>query len=92
MVKPQHRTPEYRAARKHLGVDVAAGRGWCVQPVCVMRTRYIPPGAPWNVAHDDAGLVILGPAHERCNKRDGAIRGNKMRNRTHGVTVRRWVL
>ena len=91
MVKPQHRTTEYRAARVRLDVEVKAGRGWCVQPECIMTTRYIPPHTPWDVAHDDSGLVILGAAHRRCNRRDGAVRGNKMRARK-SVTVRRWRL
>jgi hypothetical protein len=83
MVKAQHETPEYRSARQTFAAEVKAGRGWCCQPVCIMTSRWIPPGALWDVAHDDTGTVILGPAHRRCNRRDGAIRGNQMRARRY---------
>jgi hypothetical protein len=62
----QHHTPEYRAARKRLALQIKAGNGWCAQPICVMDARYIPPTTPsldWHVAHDDSGTVILGAAH-----------------------------
>lgn len=94
MAGPQHRTPEYRAAytklsRAHRRRDLV-----CVQPVCVVEaeggSRVIPrrrPGMPsgMDVAHDDSGMVILGPAHRRCNRGDGG-------RRRHRVTPRRWVL
>lgn len=85
MVKPQHRTSAYRRARIYWAGEVAASRGWCAQPDCVMTSRYIPPGAPWDLAHDDTGTRILGPAHRRCNRRDGALRRYKR-------TPRRWQL
>ena len=87
MAKPQHRTPEYRAARKQL--DKAQARGeWltCVQPVCKHPTRDIAPHQPIDVAHDDGGAVILGPAHEHCNRSDG---GKRRHMDTKG---RRWIL
>ena len=87
MAGPQHRTPEYRAARKQL--DKAQARGeWltCVQPVCVEASRDIAPHQPCHVAHDDSGTVILGPAHWLCNVTDG---GKRRHQDTKG---RRWVL
>lgn len=97
MAKAQHETPEYRAARRRFAIEVAAGRGWCAQPVCVMASRYIPPGTPWDTAHNDEGTVVLGAAHRRrCNRRDGAKRGNRMRARRYPPhprpLPRRWVL
>ena len=71
----------HQKVRVQLGKIIAAGDGWCAQPECVMPTRWIPPGAPWDVAHDDTGTITIGPAHRRCNTRDGAIRGNRMRRR-----------
>lgn len=89
MVKPQHRTPEYRLAYANL---VAAQRrgDWliCVEPVCKMRTRDIAPWMRASVSHDKTGTVILGPSHLRCNLSEAAIRGNKAR----GQQSRRWVL
>ena len=88
MAKAQHRTPEYRLALKVLGAKVARGEGWCVEPVCKYRTRYIPPGTRWSVSHDTTGAVILGESHLKCNLSEAAIRGNKMRARKR----RRWAL
>lgn len=75
MAGPQHRTPEYRAARKAYTQAQARGE-WheCVQPICLAPSRAIPPDAPIDVAHDDSGTIILGPAHARCNRADGGRR------------------
>lgn len=91
MAGPQHRTPEYRAAYRAIKAAQAQGQ-WlvCVQPVCVMTTRDIGPTQRVDVAHDDSGTVILGPAHARCNRSDGAVRGNHARGTRHTPT--RWSL
>ena len=88
-VKAKYRTPEYRAAYAALRRAQAAGR-WltCAQPECVMPTRDIAPNQAAQVGHDDTGTTLIGPVHRRCNARDGAIRGNRMR----GQARRRWVL
>jgi len=91
MSKPQHRTPEHRAARK--AIDQAQARGevlWCVEPVCVMGSRDIQPWQRADVCHDPSGAVITGPGHFKCNRREGATRGNRMRGKA--PTVHRWVL
>lgn len=89
MAGPQHRTPEYRAARKAYTKAQRAGR-WleCVQPVCLHPTRDIAPDQPVDVAHDDSGTVILGPAHARCNRSDGG----KRRHAPREATANRWRL
>lgn len=89
MAKPQHRTPEHRAARKRYGALVKAGQAHCVEPVCVMANRWIPPTAPWDVSHDPSGTVTLGPSHRACNRSEGARRGNQMRGRLRSAG---WVL
>jgi len=98
MVKPQHRTPEHRQARKDLSLVVARGDAWCVEPVCLEeldgRGRWIPsdtPGTGWNVSHDPTGAVILGPSHTRCNTSEGASRRQRER-RSGGRRPRRWAL
>lgn len=90
MAGPQHRTPEYRAERKRIDRAQAAGQ-WleCVQPVCLSPTgrgRAIAPTDRADVAHDDTGTTILGPAHARCNRSDGGKR------RHHPTHIRREVL
>ena len=74
MAKPQYATKEYRYQRKRWAPIVAAGQALCAQPVCLMTSRHIPAGAPFDLAHDDSGYVILGPAHQRCNRSDGGKR------------------
>lgn len=86
MAKPKYRGPHQRE-RKRWEPVVAAGRAFCVEPICVMRTRWIPPGSKWHLAHDPSGTVWIGPAHEKCNTREGAARGNRMRARKHRPRV-----
>ena len=92
MASAKHRTREFRLARVKLTPVVESGRGWCVQPECVMPSRYIVPGSPWDVAHDDAGR-ILGPAHRKCNRRDGWFKGKgRYMRRPPAPAPRRWQL
>lgn len=89
MSKPQHRTPEYRAAYKALVAAQAAGESlWCVEPRCLRPTRVIAPTDRASISHDPTGTLILGPSHLGCNLSEAAIRGNKMRTRT----IRRLIL
>ena len=89
MASAQHRTPEYLRTRKALAPVVEAGQAWCSEPVCVMRTRWIPPGTPWHLSHDPSGAVLLGPSHMRCNLSEAAKRGNRARSRRRrrGITL-----
>ena len=91
MTKPQYRTPDYRAARKQLGALVRAGQAECKQPVCVMDDRWIEPGTPWDVAHDDAGYRILGAAHARCNRHEGGKKRHRKFS-TGNLAPERWIL
>lgn len=54
--------------RKRWEPVVAAGNGWCAQPTCLEPTRYIPPGTPWDLAHNEDRTGWRGPAHARCNR------------------------
>ena len=86
MTKAKYRTREYRTA--YATIRKAQLRGeWlvCVQPVCLMRTRNIAPTDLADVAHDDSGTAILGPAHARCNRADGG-------KRRHQAPTHRWSL
>lgn len=87
----KYASAEHRGARAKLKPVIESGQGWCVQGLselnssgaCLYSTRYIPPGTAWDVAHDDSGTVIIGPAHAKCNRSDGG----KRRHAAH-----RWVL
>mgnify|MGYP000877122639 CR=1 FL=1 len=88
MAKAKYQTPEYRAARA--AIDQAQARDeWltCVETVCLMETRDIAPTDRADVAHDETGTVILGPAHARCNRSEGATRMHRDR-----AGMVRWVL
>lgn len=86
MSRAKYQTPDFRAERKRINEAQARGE-WltCVQGECVMGSRDIAPHEPADVAHDDSGTVVLGPAHATCNRRDGGIR-------RHQDTKRRWRL
>lgn len=70
---------EHQRLRAQLKPVVDAGQGWCTEPVCLMRTRWIPPGTAWDLAHLPDRSGYRGAAHRKCNRADGARRGNRMR-------------
>lgn len=88
--------PRYRHAhqteRKRLAPIVEAGLAYCAEPRCLWveagRTRWIPPGAPWQLSHTPDGLRYIGPSHAKCNSSEAAIRGNRARAKRR----RRWVI
>lgn len=79
----KYQTAQHKGMRAKLNPIVAAGQAHCTETTCLEeqdgRTRWIPPGTPWDVAHEDNGIDYKGPAHRRCNRADGARRGNRMR-------------
>lgn len=81
MAGPQHRTPEYLTARKQAKALVEAGLATCSEPRCLMRSRWIPPTAPWDLSHAPDRVTVLGPSHRRCNRAEAATRGNKSRHK-----------
>lgn len=84
---PKYRSKAHRDERaKYVRQMERDGYLVCAQPVCVMPTRIIHAGEPWHLGHDDTGTVFIGPVCARCNRVDGAKRGNA---RSRGL-VRRW--
>lgn len=75
----KYSSPEHKAERARWTPVVAAGEAHCAEPVCLMPSRWIPPGSAWDVAHDPSGTRYIGPAHARCNRSEGARRGNRSR-------------
>lgn len=78
MAAPKYRGT-YLAIRKAWAPVVARGEATCHELICLMGTRVITPGSSWDLAHDTTGTQILGPAHRRCNRSEGATRGNTER-------------
>lgn len=64
-----------RAADRQL---VDAGLAYCQQPVCLYRSRWIPPGSAWDEGHNDQRTDWIGPCHRRCNQIAGASKGGKV--------------
>jgi hypothetical protein len=83
-------TRRHREERKKWARLVAAGHAWCAETVCLMPSRWIEPGTPWDVAHDATGTQYLGASHATCNRSEGASRGNRQRG--SWITADRWPL
>ena len=90
MAKAKYRTPAHRAAYLEYKHAQADGQ-WllCVEPTCLMPTRAIAPSMPVDVCHDPTGTYITGPGHAKCNRSEGAARGNRMRR---VIRTTRWAL
>ena len=71
---------EHQQLRARLAPLVAAG-----EAVCVRCGRWIPPGAPWDLGHTVDRSAYTGPEHRRCNRREGGVRGNRVRRGRQGV-------
>ena len=48
---------------------------------CVLCGLPIEPGTPWDLDHKPDLSGYRGPTHQRCNRSDGAKRGNSNRYR-----------
>jgi hypothetical protein len=85
--------PRYLAAHRKIREDLlrAAYGTPCpyarVDPKCL---GFMWPGQPLDLAHAPDGSY-LGLAHAACNRREGAIRGNKLRGlRRRSVIFPTW--
>jgi hypothetical protein len=59
----------HQKLRARLAPVVAAGGVMCAAPVCLMPSREIIPGTPWDLGHSDHDRsVYTGPEHRRCNR------------------------
>jgi hypothetical protein len=92
VAKPQYSTDTHRAMVAQCRAIVDSGHGWCTEPICLMPTRYIPPGSPVDAAHDGPD-AYRGPAHPKCNRSEGGKRGNRSAMRRPGRRAfTRWAL
>lgn len=71
----RYNSPEHRAARKRYTVLVAAGQAMCWRCGCVLYPEH------WQVGHNDAGTVIMGPECTPCNRTAAARKGARVANR-----------
>jgi hypothetical protein len=77
----------HRLARAKWQRIINRGEGVCHATLCLEPNRAIPPGTPWDLGHTPDGTRYNGPEHTRCNRSEGATRGNKTRR-----TPERWIL
>lgn len=66
---------QHQALRRELAPKVAAGDAHCTEPICHDPDgtgRWIAPGRPWDLAHNRDTGGYRGPAHQHCNRREGA--------------------
>ena len=68
---------EHFELRKRIEVLVDSGRAFCAR--C---GRWIAPGEPWDLGHDDVDRsVYRGPEHRSCNRRTAGRRDDVARQR-----------
>jgi hypothetical protein len=49
--------------------------------ICWRCNLVIPPGAPWQMGHDDDKTGYVGPEHQSCGSADGGRKGLARRSR-----------
>ena len=81
MTKPQYGAA-HRKARAQWKRIVDAG-----EATCCLCGRWIEPGAAWDLDHVPHTDQYRGAACARCNRSEGATRGNRMRG-----GLGRWIL
>jgi hypothetical protein len=83
----------HQAERARWRPIVDRGDAWCAEVVCLLASRWIRPGTPWDLAHDRNTGGYLGPAHRRCNRAEGArFRNRRGKHTAQPAATRRWVL
>lgn len=97
MAKPAHGW-RHQVERETWRLLVEAGDASCCELVCLMPTRWIKPGMPWDLAHDRAATerlgkpVYLGPAHAKCNRSEGSRHWHATKRGKTQRKPRRWVV
>ena len=79
----------YGAEHRRIRRDVARRVDLGVER-CVRCGGWIAAGAPWDLDHTDDRTGYLGPAHRRCNRGAGAVKGNKSPLRRRPVSSEAW--
>lgn len=81
---------QHAALRRSWAHVVKEGRAFCAARTCLEPTRWIRPGTPWDLGHTPDRTAYTGPEHPRCNRSEGARRGNAKRSTKPFRRSRRW--
>lgn len=81
----------HQSERRKWKPIVDTGQAQCHAALCLMPTRWIDPDQGWDLGHSADRTMWTGPEHIRCNRAEGARRGNKARRPTVSPT-RRWAI
>lgn len=68
---------KHRRLRKIIQKKMDAGQ----QFHCVRCNQPIIRGQAWHLDHQDDGINYRGPAHQKCNTREAARHGNRLRSK-----------
>jgi hypothetical protein len=81
----------HQRERKRWAPAVERGDVDCHAVVCLEDDRHIEPGTAWDLGHTPDRTSWTGPEHARCNRSEGATRGNAQRS-THApeLVLREW--
>jgi hypothetical protein len=77
----------HQQQRAALAPAVDRGEWQCQAIVCLQPSRQIFPGQRWDLGHTEDRLSYTGPEHARCNRAEGAKRGNRERGGGGGERV-----
>ena len=61
----------HRTERAKYAPAVSRGEAYCMEPICLLPDRRIPPGTAWDLAHDREHGGYHGPSHATCNRAEG---------------------
>jgi hypothetical protein len=65
---------EHRALRRQWARKIEQGGVQCQATFCLMLSREIRPGTPWDLGHTPDRTAWTGPEHARCNRSEGGRR------------------
>jgi hypothetical protein len=82
---------EHKRKRAEWAPVVATGQARCHAKRCLHPSRAIDPDEAWDLGHNESRTRWTGPEHARCNRSEGATRGNKQR-KTLASTPNHWEL
>jgi hypothetical protein len=84
----------HQREKRRLNPIIERDGAMCCARRCLMPSREIPPGTKsheWDLGHSLDRTRWTGPEHPRCNRSEGATRGNQARGKAK-ATPSRWLL